>query len=435
VDNTGLNYACSNYKTVYPIFIFTPEQIKTNPYKSDNAVQFMIESIKDLSTVSCFYNDNIKALKSIIKSKKDEIEAIVVNEDYTPYSVKRDKAIEKLCKKEDIEFVQCTDNMIQPDNLKSDGTAYKVFTPFYKNAKSKKVDAPSKYKPKGLKLLSGRMKDSEITKLYKKNKDLVINGGRTNGIKALNSVGRFKSYNKNRNFPSINTTRLSAHLKFGTISVRETYAKFKSKLGSSNELLKQLYWRDFYMVIVKHYPKLNKSNTVEKLNKIKWMHNKKKLDAWKEGKTGFPLVDAGMREMNKTGFMHNRLRMVVATFLIYNLQIDWRDGEKYFSQMLVDSDVSNNNGNWKWVAGIESFSNDYYKAMSIESQTKRFDEKGKYIKQWVPELKDVDSKHLADWSKHCDNYDVDYPDPIVDEKETRKDMIAKYKKYMKSKSK
>lgn len=429
VDNSGLIYASKNYKKVYPVFIFTPEQIKKNKYRSDNAVQFMIESIKELSTVSCFYGDNIKVLKKIITDHK--IDGIVVNKDYTPYSKKRDEKIMKLCKKMNVTFTQCSDLMLQSENLKADGTAYKVFTPFYNNSKKINPNKPNIYKVKGLKKCKNAMKINDINNLYKKNNNIAVKGGRKNGIKILNRIKKFKNYNKERNFPSIDTSKLSAHFKFGTISIREAYYKFKTKLGINNELIKQLYWRDFYMRIIDHYPKLNKSNTKPKLNKMKWKKNKKMLDAWKEGKTGFPLVDAGMRELNETGFMHNRVRMVTATFLIYNLHIDWREGEKYFSQKLVDSDVANNNGNWKWVAGIESFSNDYYKAMSISSQTKRFDSGSKYIKKWVPELKDIDSKHLSNWDKYHEEYcPDDYPDPVVDGKQTRIDMIATIKKYI-----
>jgi deoxyribodipyrimidine photo-lyase len=148
--------------------------------------------------------------------------------------------------------------------------------------------------------------------------------------------------------------------------------------------------------------------------------------------TGIPLVDAGMRELNETGFMHNRVRMIVATFLIYNLGLNWVEGERYFSQKLVDIDRANNLGNWKWVAGIETYSNDYYKAMSMESQMDRFDPDAEYVKQWVPELQDVPAKDLIKWEQKYEEYDVDYPDPIVNTKESRKEMIEKMKKAIKS---
>jgi deoxyribodipyrimidine photo-lyase len=427
VDNTGLNYACTEYDKVYPIFIFTPEQITNNEYKSNNAVQFMIESIKELPTVTCFYGDIITVLKKIILD--NNIDGIVVNEDYTPYSKKRDMLIVKLCDSLDIYFDNKQDIMLQPDNFKADGTVYKIFTPFYNSAEKKSVQKVSIYKPKNLKRLQGGMSINQINNLYTENKNIAIRGGRSNGIQTLSNIKKFKKYNTERNIPSINTTRLSPHLKFGTISVREAYYKFKSVLTNKNELIKQLYWRDFYLRIIDCFPDLKKSNTRPNFNKMKWDKNKNFLDAWKKGNTGFPLVDAGMREMNETGFMHNRVRMVVATCLIYNLHLDWRDGEKYFSQMLIDSDVSNNNGNWKWVAGIESFSNDYYKAMSVTSQTKRFDSDCEYIKKWVPELEYADKKHILNWDVYSTEYD-DYPDPIVNEKKTRADMIKYMKKYM-----
>ena len=426
IDNAGLNYASANYDKVYPIFIFTPEQITINEYKSNNAVQFMIESIQELPTVTCFYGSVIKVLKKLIVANK--IDGIVVNEDYTPYAKKRDAGIAKLSKSLDIYFDKIKDVMLQPDNFKEDGTAYKIFTPFYNNAVKKGVEKVSG-KPKNLKTLKGGLTAQQIKKFYSENKNIAVRGGRNSGIKILSNIKKFKKYNSERNIPSINTTRLSPHLKFGTISVREAYYKFKSALTNNNELIKQLYWRDFYLRIIDQFPDLKKSNTRPNFNKMKWGKNKKYLDAWKKGVTGYPLVDAGMREMNTTGFMHNRVRMVVATFLIYNLHLNWRDGEKYFSQMLVDSDVSNNNGNWKWIAGIESFSNDYYKAMSVTSQTLRFDPECEYIKKWVPELKDIDIKHILSWEKYSKEYS-DYPDPIVDEKSTRAYMIQYMKKFI-----
>jgi deoxyribodipyrimidine photo-lyase len=166
------------------------------------------------------------------------------------------------------------------------------------------------------------------------------------------------------------------------------------------------------------------------MNNIKWTTSNSHLQSWKDGKTGFPLVDAGMRELNHTGFIHNRVRMVVATFLIYNLHLHWKHGEEYFSQKLIDIDVSQNQGNWRWVAGIESYSNDYYKAMSIASQTEKFDSNGLYIKKWIPELKDVKPKDLCNWEENHQLYDLKslgYPEPIVNSKETRKKMIENMK--------
>lgn len=426
-DNTGLIKALSESDVVYPIFIFTPEQIKNNRFKSDNAVQFMVSSLLELKSTAYFYGDNVKVLTKLVKN--NGIDRIYVNEDYTPYSVKRDNKIRKLCKKLEIEFIECTDLLLQPDNYKKDGNQYLIFTPFYKNAEKKKVDKPVKNGCKNYKKMTGGLKKGDLKKFYEHNDELILNGGRKEGLGILRGLVKFKNYNKERNIPSINTTRLSAHLKFGTLSVREVYYKFMKVLGKKNDLVKQLYWRDFYMRIIFHFPDLYKSNTRPEMNKIKW-NNTSKLSKWKEGMTGIPIVDAGMREMNETGFMHNRVRMIVATFLIFNLGINWKRGEEYFSQKLIDSDVANNNGNWKWVAGVEKFSNDYYKAMSMESQTKRFDPDGEYIKTWCPELEDVEAKHLYNWDKHNSKYDVDYPKPIVDIFETRKDTIKLYKKYM-----
>lgn len=427
-DNTALINACNDHDRVYPIFIFTPEQVKDNEYKSDNAVQFMVESLLELNKTAFFYGDVIKVLRKLIT--ENDIDAVYVNEDYTPYSKKRDKLIKELCDTMEIQFSSFTDLLLQPDNLKKDGTPYLVFTPFYRNAAKKRVDKVNN-KRLTLTKMRGGLTDTALKKYYKKNPNIAIRGGRNNALKILNNLDDHKKYNKTRNIPSIETTHLSPHLKFGTVSVREVYHKMRSKLNSGNDLIKQLYWRDFYMTILNTYDDLKKSNTRDDMNTIRWSRSKSKLDAWKNGMTGFPIVDAGMRQLNTTGFMHNRVRMITATFLIYNLHIHWREGEKYFSQMLIDSDIANNNGNWKWIAGIETYSNEYFKAMSVVSQAERFDEDAEYIKKWIPELEDIESSDLLDWEENHEEYDVDYPSPIVDSKSTRKIMIEKIKKAIK----
>lgn len=448
-DNVGLIDMLNECINVYPVFIFTPQQVgKENKYKSSNSVRFMINTLKELSqqiNMSFYYEDTTKCVEQILNDSKLNITTVGWSKDFTPFAKERDNKIkQKINKKFKNISVKEYDNItLHPleDTLKSDGNPYLIYTPYYNNASSKQINKPLQWKQtynKQLKTIGKNNFNSiDVDKFYDKNEIVkpILDGGRKEGLKLLDNLKNFKNYNTIRNTPSINTTRLSAHLKFGTLSVREVYYQIVKKLGYNNELIKQLHWRDFYMCVINYFPDLNKSKTKPDLNKIKWKVNKKCLDAWKNGETGFPLVDAGMREMNQTGFMHNRVRMIVATFLIYNLGLNWKDGETYFSQKLIDIDLANNLGNWKWVAGIESYSNDYFKAMAMKSQIERFDSDCEYVKEWIPELKNVPDKDIIDWEEKHETYlkdkNIDYYPPIVNSKETRKETIERYKKAIK----
>jgi len=446
-DNLALIEALNTSKIVYPIFIFTPQQVSSqNKFKSDTSVKFMIDSLKDLKDelkqITFYYGDTTNIISSLISNKNNlSVSQVIWSRDFTPFAIQRDTELKKMLESKNILVKEIDNISLQPleKTLKIDKTPYKVFTPFYNNAKKIPVDKPipiSKIQMKQFKSIST---NDEITLQEMENKfvknpapEQLIFGGRKEGLKNLNNINNFTKYNQERNFPAIPTTYLSPHLKFGTISIRETYWKIYQKLGTNNDLLKQLYWRDFYMSCIYYFPDktYSKSITRPEMNNIKWSYSNTFLQSWKDGKTGFPLVDAGMRELNHTGFIHNRVRMVVATFLIYNLHLHWKYGEEYFSQKLIDIDVSQNQGNWRWVAGIESYSNDYYKAMSIASQTEKFDSNGIYIKKWVPELKDVKSEDLCNWEEKYKLYDLKslgYPEPIVNSKETRKKMIENMK--------
>lgn len=442
-DNIGLIETIKKSKTVYPIFIFTPDQVSNkNKYKSDNSIQFMVNSLKELEQnfpVSFFYGDTNTIIKKLLSNNSLNITNVAYNKDFTEYAKNRDNKLQKMIKSkyENIECHEYDDVTLNPLEkcLKSDGTPYRVFSPYHRNAKQFKVNSPLKWSSSYIKKCK-KLPNTNLASIqpkYVPNPHCVMKGGRKEALKVLTGIKKWNDYNKIRNCPAKPTTRLSAHLKFGTVSIREVYYSFKSKLSPSNDLLKQLYWRDFYMTMLNYFPHETKSVTNPKMNNIKWKYSKVKLDRWKQGMTGIPIVDAGMREMNTTGFMHNRVRMVVATFLIYNLGIHWKEGEIYFSQKLVDIDRANNLGNWKWVAGIESYSNDYYKAMSMESQMDRFDPKGEYIKKWVPELKDIPADDLIKWEQKYMDYEVNYPKPIVETKKTRMEMIENMKKAIKSK--
>jgi deoxyribodipyrimidine photo-lyase len=248
-------------------------------------------------------------------------------------------------------------------------------------------------------------------------------------LKILNNIGHFNDYGKTRNDLDKSTTQLSAYLKFGNISVRETYDKMKSKLGIKSELIKQIIWREFYAQLLYHNPQVLGNPLKEKYGKIKWDKNMKNLNAWKNGMTGFPIVDAGMREMNKTGYMHNRARLITASFLIKTLLINWEDGEKYFSQQLTDYDPASNNGNWQWVASTGADSQPYFRIFNPWSQSEKHDPDAEYIKKWIPELQDVPSSAIHQWNEEYENYsNVKYTKPIVDYEIQREKVLEMYKR-------
>lgn len=441
-DNNGLIDALQNSETVIPIFIFTPEQVTKNSYKSDNCVQFMIESLEDLneellkkkSKLFYFYGDQSTIIEKLIKNKK--IDAVFVNADYTPYAKQRDRKIRNICKKYEIDFVVSEDILLNPIGsiVTGSGNIYQKFTPYFNTAKGIKIDKPatnksSNYYGKKNKIV-GEFK-GDIHKYYNYNSNIVHNGGRKKGIARLNAIKNQKKYNKLRNNLNYTTSELSAHIKFGTISIREVYHVAKKYLGSRNDIIKQLYWRDFYYGIAVDNPLVfkNPGAMKEKYNYIKWKNNKTEFNKWKNGQTGYPIVDAGIRQMNETGFMHNRARLVVASFLVKILLINWKWGEKYFAQTLYDYDPSVNNGNWQWCASTGADSQPYFRIFNPWLQSKNYDPNCEYIKKWIPELKNVPNKHIHTWYDYWeDNKNTKYPKPMVDYKKNKEIALKAYKK-------
>ncbi len=441
-DNIALNLASEQCKHVYPVFIFTPEQVTDkNKFKSDNAIQFMIESLDDLQSnirkhggsLNTFYGENDAIIKKLIN--KWNIDAVFFNTDITPYAKKRDNSIEKLCKKMNIECTTCQDYYLYEPYAVTTGAGdyYTKFTPYYNKVLPIKVVAP-KY-TRQFHFIKSLTSEGNITipdayvKFIDPNPNILVNAGRENGLKILNNISRFKTYDKTRNDLDKDTTQLSAYLKFGNISVRETYEKMKAKLGVKSDLLRQLIWREFYAQLLYHNPQVLGNPLKEKYDDIKWDKNAKNLNAWKKGMTGFPIVDAGMREMNETGYMHNRARLITASFLIKTLLINWEDGEKYFSQHLTDYDPASNNGNWQWVASTGADSQPYFRIFNPWSQSSKHDPDAEYIKKWIPELQDVPAKSIHQWNSEYEMFkEVKYPEPIVSYEEQREKALQMYKK-------
>lgn len=435
IDNTGLNHALKQSEHVIPCFIFDPCQVSDkNKYKSDNAIQFMCDSLEYLDNelhkhnakLYLFHETTEIVVKNLIAS--ESIDAIFVNRDYTPFSIKRDAAIEKICKKFHIAFEQYDDALLNSPEivLKKDNSHYSIFTAFYKKAVTIPVQEPEKLYHGNW--FSGSIKNSHTKSLLKKilsthNSNIACFGGTQNALNILKNLEDHTRYKHDRDYPSINTTHLSAHLKFGTISVRQTYYAIIKHLGRSHPLLRQLYWRDFFTHIAFHTPTVFGHAYHKKYDALAWNYDKKIFNLWCQGKTGFPIVDAGMRELNATGFMHNRVRMIVASFLIKDLHIDWQWGERYFAQQLVDYDPAVNNGNWQWSASTGCDAQPYFRIFNPWLQQKKYDPECIYIKKWIPELQSCDSKVIHNWFKENSPYIKGYQKPIVDH--AQESLIAK----------
>ncbi len=411
-DNAGLYQSLKNGQT-QAIFIFDTS-ILSHLEEHDPRVSFIHGEIERLqselsklnSSLRVEYGETKKVWESVF-SEKEKPQAIYVNRDYEPYAKERDEAILALAKNNHCDFLSFKDQCIfeMDEVTKDDGLPYTVYTPYSKKWKAKYTDYYGKAYP------TEKYFSNFSSSSFEKIPSLEEMGFRYNALAIPErSVPRkiIKEYEQHRDIPSIKgTSRLSIHFRFGTISIRE---KLKKGRSLSEKWVNELIWRDFYMQILHHFPHVVGQSFKKQYDQIEWRNNEKEFKAWCEGKTGYPIVDAGMRELNTTGFMHNRIRMVVSSFLTKHLLIDWRWGEAYFAKKLLDFELASNNGGWQWAAGSGVDAAPYFRIFNPYLQTDRFDKKLSYIKQWVPEL---------DTSK--------YPDPIVDHKFARERCLSIYK--------
>jgi deoxyribodipyrimidine photo-lyase len=435
-DNIGLIFALQSAEQVIPAFIFTKEQIDQNPYRSDHCLQFMLESLEDLEkqlkekgAKLYFFKDNPE---EIVKECifKLHIDALIVNKDYTPYSIQRDLKLEKVCKEHKIAFHSFDDALLHPpeETLKQDGKPYTVFTPYHHNALKINVLKPVKTKETNYfhEEIAFAKDASIFPKLSIKNG---LKGGRSEALKILKHLGSLIKYQKLRDFPAEDSvTHLSPYLKFNVCSSREVYAAISHQLDPHHPLIRSLYWRDFFTMIAFFFPHVFKGAFRPKYDQLKWSDDRKAFQRWCEGSTGFPIVDAGMREMNQTGFMHNRVRMITASFLVKDLHIDWRWGEKYFAETLIDYDPAVNNGNWQWVASTGCDAQPYFRIFNPWNQQKKFDPDCIYIKKWIPELCDLSAKTIHGWfDKKNQSQCTNYPSPLLDHTKAAKEALLNYK--------
>jgi deoxyribodipyrimidine photo-lyase len=412
-DNAGLYHALKKGLPVLPIFIFDKNILDRLEDKKEGRVEFINQSILNLnerlkeigSSVKVFYSTPEIVFKELVKEYT--ITAVYTNHDYEPYAEERDSAVKDFLNKNKIEFKSYKDQCIfeKDEVTKDDGKPYTVFTPYSRKWKLRLTDFHVKPYP-NKKYFANFLKTKSFNVPTLKELGFEKSGLEFPLTSISNSI--ITNYKEQRDFPAIKgTSKLSLHLRFGTVSIR---ALAKQALVLNETWLNELIWRDFYMMILYHFPHAAKNSFKPQYDRIEWRNNEVEFKAWCEGKTGFPIVDAGMRELNATGFMHNRVRMIVASFLVKDLLIDWRWGEAYFAKKLLDFDLSANNGGWQWAAGSGCDAAPYFRVFNPTEQTKKFDPKYEYIKKWVPEFNTSS-----------------YPKPIVEHASARLRVLAVYK--------
>lgn len=408
-DNTALFHALSENQRVIPLFIFDANIIEELP-KDDARISFIYEQLHAIDEELKKVGSSLLVLKGKPKDVWQQlfteypVKNIYFNKDYEPYAIARDKEITALAKTNNVAVFSFKDQVIFEENdvLKDDGSPYTIYTPY----KNKWLKAFS------LNLCEAKKSEDHLTNLAKNQFSFPSLASLNFNLSSIRvkpySLANLKNYEAERNFPAMdNTSYLSPHLRFGTVSIRNI---IKNSLEKSPVFLSELIWREFFMQILFHFPHVINKSFKAKYDNINWRNNKNEFALWCEGKTGYPIVDAGMRQLNETGYMHNRVRMVVASFLCKHLLIDWRWGEAYFAKKLLDYDLAANNGNWQWAAGTGCDAAPYFRVFNPYEQVKKFDPDLKYITKWVKDLNTT---------------------PIVDHKFARERAISSYKKGLK----
>ncbi|MDJ1499001.1 deoxyribodipyrimidine photo-lyase [Xanthocytophaga agilis] len=417
-DNAGFSAALQSKYPVLPLFIFDQTILSQLEDQDDPRVTFIYETIQKMrseleaagSTLLAYYGKPTDIWKKLITDY--EVAEVYTNHDYETYAIQRDDEIQTILKTHNIPLRTYKDQVIfeKREVLNGRNEPYTVFTPYSKKWKSQLTD----------KDLAAYNCNQYFTNLY---------AGKVDVLPTLADMGFVRSplhipssevdentvvsYAKKRDYPALDaTTHLGIHLRFGTASIRQLVTKARQW----NEVwLNELIWREFFMMILANFPQVEKHAFKPAYDRIQWRNNPDEFQKWCDGQTGYPIVDAGMRQLNETGFMHNRVRMITASFLIKHLLIDWRWGEAYFARKLLDYELASNNGNWQWAAGSGCDAAPYFRVFNPALQTQKFDKSQAYIKKWVPE---VGTK--------------DYPDPIVEHESARERVLKAYKKALQS---
>lgn len=450
-DNKALEAAVASGLSVVPVFVFDPGILELLPNSEDRRVEFIIRSLRrvesELGPILCFYCKPKDAFKWILDGGlqagiMDGIDylpgALFFNEDYETFALKRDSEVEEILRQRGVQVFKFTDQVIfSPDDSrirKPDGSPYTIYTPYSKRwrvAYEGRESASGNGSRNVSKRVSGEIsgRGTSEAQLLLDSPTLKLFGSTPTpeqiGFKTIQNLGfednpeqlllkikeTIPSYHKTRDIPALDTgtTKIGIHLRFGTISIREAVA-IGAKLNDT--WLGELIWREFFMHIIKHFPYSEEAPFKKQYNFIPWRDDQREIEAWMRGETGYPLVDAGMRELNETGHMHNRVRMVVASFLTKHLLTDWRIGESYFAAKLNDYELSSNVGNWQWAAGTGCDAAPYFRIFNPSEQARKFDPQGSYIRRWVPEAMGTDGSA--------------YISPIVEHKFARERALAAY---------
>jgi len=417
-DHCALYHALNSGFPVLLIFIFDKNILDSLP-RLDKRVIFIHEQLQKVdiqlkkyqSGIKTYYGEPLEIFHEI--TEKYEVKAVFTNHDYEPYAITRDTKIKNFLEKIGIKFYTFKDQVIceKSEVMKEDGKPYTVYTPYSKKWKEviKNKGIPN-YPSENFLQNSVKNLDFSIHEL----KELGFESQKISFVPSELSIETLKNYANSRDYPSKDngTSKLSVHLRFGTVSIRKIYKKALE--NQSEKFINELIWREFYMMILFHFPYVVKSCFKTEFNEIQWNTDNEHFEKWCNGMTGIPIVDAGMRELNATGYMHNRVRMIVASFLTKNLWIDWRLGEEYFAKKLLDFELASNNGSWQWVAGCGVDAAPYFRVFNPYLQTQKFDPEFKYIKKWVPEI-----------------YSDNYPKPIVDVQSSAKKAIELYQNFLK----
>ena len=412
-DNTALHYAHNSELPVQAIFIFDKNILDKLEDQDDARITFLHHRLSELkesleklgSTLKLYYGTPREVFNLLTETY--DISEVYTNRDYEPYALERDRAIEQDLESRKIKFFTFKDHVIfeREEILSDSGNCYKVYTPYSRKWKAKYADSQI-----------GQLPNYSQSKNWNQTKADSLITLQDMGFKespiALPSnqidLNIIKKYTEKRNFPSVKgTTRLGIHLRFGTVGIREIV---KLAAQTNDTWLNELIWREFYIQVLANFPHVVNQAFKKEYDAIPWRQNEEDFTLWCEGKTGYPIVDAGMRELNATGFMHNRVRMITASFLTKHLLLDWRWGEAYFARKLLDFELASNNGGWQWVAGTGTDAQPYFRVFNPQSQTEKFDKDLSYIKKWIPEYGTSS-----------------YPDPIVEHKFARLRAIETYK--------
>ena len=412
-DNAGLYHALKSGMPVLPVFIFDTDILDSLTSKTDKRVQFIHDALVAIqaelkkmgSSLYVLHGRPLDCFRQL--ATEFNINAVYTNHDYEPYALKRDNEIKALLIEKGIGFFSFKDQVVfeKDEVVKEDRAPYTVFTPYSRKWREHLNNTHlAEYASELHAQHFFQMTVRPIPSLL----EIGFNEAPPGDLPATLNEEIARHYDLTRNYPAQNgTTRMSVHLRFGTVGIRGMAIR---ALELNATLLNELIWRDFYQMILWHFPYVVNGSFKKEYDHIQWRNNKQEFEKWCNGQTGYPIVDAGMRQLNQTGFMHNRVRMIVASFLTKHLLIDWRWGEAYFAEKLLDYDLAANNGGWQWAAGCGCDAAPYFRIFNPYLQTQKFDPELRYIKQWVPEYEQLT-----------------YPHPIVDHSAARERCLRVYK--------